>query len=170
MAGLDSPGTPHKLAGATLVISDGAGSPASVTATLFGEFQWDTPGPGVVEALLPGGKHQSPPVMIETNDGDCTLSFDALITSYVGSAAVHPLEALTLSGQASGWTSVTSAANGGAPTLKVQITQTHPDGTSQTITFAVARVSGLGGDLGGKDGLSQLRCTMVAPQTYPTFA
>ena len=173
MANLDS-SFPHKFAGATLVISDGAGSPASVTVTFKqGTISWTETGRTYTEARE-AGRHASvsgKPVLIETDDTDVTGSFTALVTSFKGSSNTHPYEALTFSGNASAWT---STAGGSKTAIKLVLTvdSSGEDSTggSQTVTFAYAVPTEVSVDAACGDGLFQLSCSFTDHENRPTLA
>jgi len=100
MAALDS-STPLKRIGTTaLTLTDGAGSPTSISVIFEGSFSFTTTGRAVIEAMSQG-RHKATPVLVETQDQTTSIEFDGYITSFKGSSNSHVYEFLTRTGTAS---------------------------------------------------------------------
>lgn len=164
MAGLDNTTTPFAFTGTmTYRITDGGAN--YIDMTLVGSLSWDAPGRTQVE-VMERRRHQSTPVTVETDDGNVTLNVSGRITSFLGSSNVHPFEAFTQTGNASGWTSVT----GHGYVLEHKVTLTHPSGTQQTLTFNYCKRDSLSCNHDGADGLGDFEATFTDMENYPSIA
>jgi hypothetical protein len=165
MAAIDStvPMTHH---GATAItITDGSNT---VTIVYTGSFSWTETGRSVTEAR-DRGRHKSTPVIVETEDNDCAISFTGMITSFLGSSNTHLYEALTRTGNAAAWTS-TGVGNAYTYTLTATFLNGEASGGSQTLTFTPCHTDSLALDGMGADGLMQVDATITAYINRPTVA
>lgn len=134
MAALDS-STPLKRIGTTaLTISDGAGSPASISVIFEGSFSFTTNGRAVIEAMSQG-RHKATPVLVETQDQTTSIEFDGYVTSFKGSSNSHIYEVLTRTGTAASYVT-TADGDGYALKLVVTFLESKASGAAtQTLTF-----------------------------------
>ena len=165
MAALDSsvPMTHH--GASAITITDGV---SSVTVMFTGSFSWTQTGRSVVEAR-DRGRRKSTPVVVETEDNDCSISFSGMITSFLGSANTHIYEALTRSGKAAAWL---STGDGNAHTYRMDVTLLNGDagGGSQVLTFNPCHTDSLQIDPMGADGLCNFDASITAYVNAPTIA
>lgn len=165
MAAIDSTGTPFKWPGSgDITITDGSAN--SLAMSLIGSFSWSQAGRTKVE-VMERRRHQGTPVILETDDATCEISISGKITSFSGSSNVHPFEALTQSGNASGWTKV---GGGDAYTYQLTAVATHPDGSTQTLTFTPVATTSLSANLDGEEGQATFEATLTAYMNAPTVA
>jgi hypothetical protein len=167
MAAFDSNGIPFKGAVSTATLGDG-GANTLLLKLVQGSITWSEPGRAYVEAME-RGRHQSTPVVVETDDGNCSGSCSFLVDSYDGSSAATPYEFLTFSGSASAF-ATTSA--GGRKTFKLTVTMnsTVDGGGSQTAIFAHCVLDSIEVDDGGTDGLMTLTFNWTDLESRPTYA
>lgn len=165
MAAIDSSTTPFKWPGSgNITISDGGAN--TLNMTLIGSFSYEEPGRTKVE-VRERRRHQATPVVLETDDGDVSISISGKVTSLLGSGNVHPYEAFTQSGNASAWTSVGS---GDAYQFQIVATATHPDGSTQTATFAYCTLNSISVNFDGEDGQMTFEATLTDYENAPTIA
>jgi hypothetical protein len=167
MAANDNATTPHKFETSTCVINGGGGG-ETVTATLVGTVTWSFTGRSYVEARAKG-RHQSTPVAVETEDGVVTLTVTGFITSYLGSANVHPYEAMNHTGTAAAWT---TTGIGSKKLLELVFTQvgTEDSQASQINTFAYCALDSFAVDPKGEDGLTGFTATFTDLENRPTVS
>ncbi|MEL6347722.1 MAG: hypothetical protein AAFV53_31745 [Myxococcota bacterium] len=166
MANLDSSVPHYWSGGGTLVLEDGSGN--SITVTFMqGTFSWSETGRDYTEAME-RERHASVPVLIETGDGNVTGQFSFLITSFKGNSNVHPYEALTFSGNASGWTSTSS---GTKKSLRARLTvdSTQAGGGLQQALFNHLVPTSVDPDLAGANGLAQGTVNWTDHENQPQY-
>ncbi len=167
MAALDTVTIPFKDALVSIVLTDGAA--ATITLGVGqGSLTYAEEARTAVEARN-RGRHQSPPVIVETGDGNTSGSITLLVTSLLGNANIHPYEFLTKTGNGS---ALSPTADGGRHTIQMAVTidSTVDNGGSQTITFAYCDfASGVSMDTAGTDGLFTLSASFVDYENRPTI-
>lgn len=168
MANLDNATTPFKANIVSLVISDGAGNSLTLALLQGSVITWTEPGRTAVEARQQG-RHQTTPVVVETDDGNVTGSMQLLVSSWKGSSNTHPYEFLTKTGNASGYT---SRGVGGAWIYRLVATfdSTVDGGGAQTATFGYVHTDSIDGDPAGVDGLTAITVNFTDYESRPTFA
>ena len=168
MADLDNVTTPFKVALTSIALSDGTGTPNTITLTLEqgSSITWSETGRTVTEARA-RGRHQTTPMVVETEDGNVTGSITLIVSSWLGDSNTHPYEAFTFTGNAATWTSV---GGGGAPLLKwvATMNSTVDDGGSQAGTFSYVHVDSI--DVGEQEGLYTIQATFTDYENRPTWA
>ena len=168
MAALDS-STPLKRIGTTaLTLTDGAGSPTSISVIFEGSFSFTTTGRAVIEAMSQG-RHKSTPVLVETQDQTTSLEFDGYVTSFKGSSNSHVYEFLTRTGTAS---ALTTTSDGDGFTLKLVATflESKASGAAtQTLTFNFAHCDSVQIEAGTEDGV-RFSASFTCYENAPTAA
>ena len=167
MASFDQNGIPFKGAVTTATLADG-GANTLLLKLVQGSITWTEPGPTYVEAME-RGRHQSTPVVVDTDDGNCSGSCQFLVDSWAGSSTATPYEFLTFTGAAAAF-ATTSA--GGRKTFKLTVTMnsTVDGGGSQTAVFAHCVLDSIDVDDAGTDGLTTLTFNWTDLESRPTYA
>jgi len=163
MASFDN-AAPHKIATETVVLTDG--TPNSLTLNLKqGQVTYSITDRAYTEALETG-RHESTPVLVETDDGNVTGQFSFLLTSYVG-ATVQPHEMMLFRNGASAYT---TTAAGSKKALKMVVTNnsTIDSGGSQSVTFAYCVFTDV--SVGEQDGLLLVTGSFTDHENKPTYA
>lgn len=164
MAVLDSVLVQTPFGASAITVTDGAA--ASVTVIYEGAFSWEETGRTVTEALNRDRRGATPNI-IETGDNTISITLDGLITSYLGDSNTHIYEALTFTGNASGWT---STSNGSADTYTLAYTSLEPNsGTTQTLTFPFCHTDSISTDPRGDDGKTSFSASITCYANRPTI-
>lgn len=154
----------------SLAIEDGGGNSINVDFRQ-GSFTFEVPGREYTEQKEAGRRAGGgAPILIEGGDQDVTGQFSFVVTSVRGSSNVHPYEALTFSGNASGWT---STARGDKKALKLTFTlnSTAGGGGQQTLTYNYAVTTNAAFDSAGVDGIiGQLTAGFTDHENLPAAA
>ena len=166
MAAHDGNGIPKYFrGGGSGKIIDGSGNEVAF------EFEqtmltWEVIGRTKTEARS-RGRHESTPVIVENEDSNIALSLDFYITTFSGSSAVSPYEAMTQTGQASAWT---STAAGNAYCFKIEMTfnNTGGGGGSQTVTFDYVSKESI--SISENENFVQGSFSGIAYQNLPTIS
>lgn len=151
----------------TATVYDGGGN-SLVLGLVQGDAKWTIEGEPYTEAKV-RNKHASTPVLRKTGDGNVTGSMTLLVASFVGSAAVTPYEAITLTGGASGWTT-TAAGDKKAIRLVLAPSATAAGGASQSVTFAYLVPTNIQIDPAGADGLFSMSFDFTDHENAPVVA
>ena len=163
MPALD-PTAPQTYHGAVAVeIYDG--STNSISLVFEGSFSWSEVGRAVVEARS-RGRHLATPVLVETEDNDCSISLKGLVTSFLGASTVHLYEALTFTGNAAAWVPVGA---GNAKSFGIRFTALSGDfgGGQQVLDFFPCHNGSRKIDPAGDRGLCTLEAEITAYMNQP---
>lgn len=166
MANLDSSIAFSKVDITSLIIEEGGATQLTLTLTQS-TLTWTRTGQGYAE-VRENGQHLGTPQARLTDDGTISLSLDLAISSFKGSANVHPYEAFTHTGNASIWTT-TGAGDKKMLKLIVTYNSTAGGGGSQTVTFANCIVDSVDAKEVG-DGLIGMSVSMTDLENEPTIA
>jgi hypothetical protein len=152
----------------TGTISDG--STNSITFTWQqGSFTWSQPGRSYTEQKHRGRRPTSgAPVLMETEDAEITGQCSFLITSLLGSTNVHPYEAMTLSGNASSWT---TTARGSKKAVRMTLSPSSSSaatGGTQNVAFNYC-VFQVECDMSGAEGLGLVTGSFTDHENKPTI-
>lgn len=166
MAGSDRDNVSFSQIDLELVLSDGAGTPATCDVDLAeANFSYTVEGAPFAE-VRHNNKHLTTPAARKTGSGNVTGSITAKIASFKGSSNVTLKEALTLTGGAASWT---STGNGDKKMLKMVAT-VNDGSVSQTITFAYCIFSNVQVSQSGADGLWTVSADFTDLENAPTVA
>lgn len=167
MASFDQNGIPFKGVVTTATLADG-GANSLVLTLVQGSITWTEPGRAWTEAKE-RGRHQSTPVAVETDDGNCSGSCSFLVDSWAGSGSETPYEFLTFTGLAAAFA---STAAGGRKAFKLTVTMpsTVDGGGSQTAVFAYCVLDSIDVDDSGTEGLTTLTFSFTDLENRPTYA
>lgn len=151
----------------SLVIKDGGANSITLTFAQGGLVVEEEQAP-YVEART-RNKHQATPVVRKTGNGNLKITLKCLVTSFKGTANVHPYEALTFSGNAAAWA---STSTGDKKTLQLEHTlnSTVAGGGSQLRTYKYCVPGPVSLDPMGADGLFLLSCELTDLEEAPTIA
>lgn len=169
MADLDNTTNPLKRIGTTaLSISDGAGTPLSVSGVFEGGIQFTINGRAYAEARSQG-RFKSTPVAVETTDGVSTLEIEGKITTFKGDSNAHVYEMLTRTGNA-----LTAATTGAGDAMLYQVVLTfiqavQTGAVTQTLTFAYCHCDTLTVTASTEDSVS-FSATFTNLENVPTAA
>ena len=166
MAALDNVTTPFKFNVGTFTIAgSGSGESLSITGALT--FSWTRTGRAYQEARNQG-RHQSTPVVVETEDGNISLTISGYVTSFLGSSNVHPYEAITHDGNAASWA---SQSTGGKKTVSITAAPTSAadGGGAQSIVFNHCANDSCDIDFQGEGSLFTFSATFTDLENDPTI-
>lgn len=168
MATLDATKAGLVWAGSGNIVFSGGGGGQTCTATLVGSVDWNSSGKNAVE-VKEKDEHQSPPVVINIGDGECTISISGKLTSILGGSNAHPFEVLSGTGNAASWTT-TGDAISTRPLFQMAIPMKSPNGTTQTATFQYCYCpAGPQVSNNGEDGQATFSAEIIALQNAPTI-
>ena len=164
MAALDSSVTLTAYGAAAVTITDGAAN----SITMVGEISlsWEETGRSVTEARE-RDRHLATPNVIETGDNNMSISMEFWVRSYLGSSNVHEYEALTFTGNASGWT---TTVNGNAKCYTMDVAMLEPGGaTTQNLSFPFCHTDSANSDPRGADGKASISASITSYANRPTI-
>ncbi len=163
MAALDSSVTTTAHGAAAVTITDGAAN----SITMVGEISlsWEETGRSVTEARE-RDRHLATPNVIETGDNNMSISMEFWVRSYLGNSNVHEYEAMTFTGNASGWTT-TVDGNAKCFTMAVQLIEPGA-ATTQTLTFPHCHLDTWSNDPRGADGKNSASVSLTSYANRPT--
>lgn len=151
----------------TATVLDGAGN-SLVLAFVQSDITWTEETPPYTEARVRNKHASSTPILRKTGDGNVTGTMRLLISTFYGSAAVSPREAITFADGASGWTS-TSRGDKKTFTLRLDLTAAAGGGAVQRVSFNYCVATNLKFDPKGADGLMSLDFDITDHENAPTY-
>jgi hypothetical protein len=159
-----------KNANASMAIRDRNGLEI-IAAIVEGNLTWSETGRAWVEAGKSRGRRSGRPVVVETDDGQISLSFSVKISTWLGDTEVSIREALTGKGKAAsaGWQ---STVDGGRWGTEIEFTWdgSEDGGATQSAKFAYVITDSLDVDTGQFDGLTGLSVSATDLENEPTYA